>query len=318
MHCGESLECQGLQRRLNRSMHVRATAPPTGVALPPPHSPQSVVRATLRLPRVRGCAGPSERCRGHEEPAEYVQVLCPQHSGCTWFAATLCAHFEAAECFPDFASTGCSKPVPRGRHPWHSGARDYVVKTTITPLRTLAPWENASVTYRILLLRDPVQQFRSVSNEKWRANCGGLAHKTMAYDSVATRAWLDASAGASGGALPSAVGGGGWRFDAIVFYEDFARDPPALMRRLGLPPPRWGTLPASVRTHDVSSGEASRFVCHLTPFTCALYGRGYDAVGDTQPGPGGNRGNSRWHSLANGMRHTSSAWLDSLYNQTRH
>ena len=85
----------------------------------------------------------------------------------------------------------------------------------------------------------------------------------------------------------------------------------------GLPPPRWGTLPASVRTHDVSSGEASRFVCHLTPFTCALYGRGYDAVGDTQPGPGGNRGNSRWHSLANGMS-TSSAWLDSLYNQTRH
>ena len=58
-----------------------------------------------------------------------------------------------------------------------------------------------------------------------------------------------------------------------------------------------------------SSGEASRFVCHLTPFTCALYGRGYDAVGDTQPGPGGKRGNSRWHSLANGMS-TSSAWLD--------
>jgi len=62
-----------------------------------------------------------------------------------------------------------------------------------------------------------VQQFLSVQKELWRDNCGGMVRKARGYDAAALRAWL------AGSAVPAGPHGE-WDFDAIVFFEDFARN----------------------------------------------------------------------------------------------
>ena len=170
--CGPSAECNGLDEKLQRHVSTPSPTPsltpgPASVRAfsgplsePAPEPPRSLVRTT-----VRGLAKP-------------LQVVCPQHSGCTWFVSLLCATLEQPFCLADVpactaldlkrrvGSAMAGSTVPQPGELWYydsvlvPSGTDYVAKTTVAAALSLRPWRTfGAAPYRILFLRDPVEQY---------------------------------------------------------------------------------------------------------------------------------------------------------------
>ncbi len=273
LHCGESMECIELKHAI-----AAAVAAPPAPPLPPPtaaasgasgwagYAPANIVRRRLPPPT----SGPAR-----------IQVNCPQHSACTWFLSVLCSHMRKPRCLADWTRrSDCWAPVEPPRP-----GQDYVAKTTILPWRTLDAWrevERAAAAggsprmYRVLFIRNPLATYSSLRLElSWRENCGGFVNKLAAYDAWVARAIAHDE-----------------YYDALVFAENVFRSPANATRELGLadavhwattPPRRTRTRQSLSRTGRAADGSpsrdealATRALCRVTPFLCALYRVGYD------------------------------------------
>ena len=114
------MECKELKQTIRLAMNA------SSASLPPPLPPVKPHPRSIVLSKI-------QRRRSPTEPPPVVQILCPQHSGCTWFVSTLCAYFpRPMTCVPDFADCWGRVPIRKGPK------RPHVIKTTILPERTLA------------------------------------------------------------------------------------------------------------------------------------------------------------------------------------
>ena len=114
----------------------------------------------------------------------HILINCPENSGCTTLANVLCVLLRATACRVDTSARS-----PR----WEVGAHiSFVHKSIINgyasgmnsshnTMRTqLAPPQ--SFTHRLLLFRDPVQNYISLVRKPWCENSGGFASKWKAVD----------------------------------------------------------------------------------------------------------------------------------------
>ena len=193
-----------------------------------------------------------------------VQVVCPQKSSCSWFTRILCASFAAIgdQCFPDV------EPCYRRRVPRPQPGLPYVAKTTIIPSQVLHAWRDIELTYRVLFLRDPIQQWMAMSTETWRGNCGGNVEKLSATNAMITRALLEPGL-----------------FDAVVFAEAVYASPTRTLEELGFGAPIYGQLTPPRPVKFVPTEEQVHAVCSVQPVLCALYRWGHDPRALKVPSP---------------------------------
>ena len=183
-----------------------------------------------------------------EGEAPRVLIHCPQNAGCTAFALYLCELLDAA-CRPD---TDCNE-VPVWNVP-----RDvaYVHKATLSGTgEPDNPQTSRSIkfTHRILLFRDPVQNYLSLARKNWCNECGGFESKWRTTDTWFRAHYLRDPAGS--------VLRQEWPYNAVVFVEELGQ--PArlerLLRSIGLVP-KHGSYASAMRLRH--AGNISRIAQH--------------------------------------------------------
>lgn len=103
--------------------------------------------------------------------ANRIMLIAPQHSSGSWFTTQLCASFLEPLCFPDhLPCDDRTLNTPMWVEPPPPG-RDTVVKATAPASAQLREWAQFNATYKILFVRDPTQNFKSIYKESWRDVC---------------------------------------------------------------------------------------------------------------------------------------------------
>jgi len=211
----------------------------------------------MKASRALGVLGRSfllDPARAHSSGPRRIHLVCPLNGACTALALLLCEVLDAG-CISDFSClvgrnrSGDDERLVKNldmkadsasaaRDRWIRIRANLVVKNTISTetaalLTSNTRWaiggdsRSGLFTHRILVLRDPVQQYLSVRTKPWCNNCGGFQKKLSAQDELVRRciaARLDHSK-----TCP---------FDAVVFDFDLLADGgkalPNMLNWLGL------------------------------------------------------------------------------------
>ena len=145
-----------------------------------------------------------------------MRIECLQRAACTHFTFLSCAALDAhgTRCDKD---VGCTVRKPDTSKYLHSPIPGsvYVAKSTLGVERN-RQLRGVKFSYRVLLLRNPIEQGIALADEAFKWACGQPDFKRRLADRLAKNA-------------TSGLGG----FDAVVFVENAYSDPIGTLRSLG-------------------------------------------------------------------------------------